>query len=423
MEDDRSLAITVRQAFKSFSEFTALKEKRKKLFKRLVLGQGSELVSYANQRLKGLKYADELVYRKNKRPLTPYVAKSEKLASFSQRKPFRLHASLQENGNPIHDSPPVSTSEIILWNLTNAMHYGIVGIGARGQVFKMLFDTCSSPMWITASLDELRLPSYHKNGKYDSSSTNTNRGKPFSVSYSANNVTGTWSEDVVTLGDIVVPSQVFGEATFVSDIFDSLNIDGVVGLGFRDIFKRDKPNVFDNMVSQGLVQAPIFSFYMNRLEAGGRQSRLTLGGVNPEYYTGDFTYVNLTAPNKWQFKIDRVQLFSGMEIFSENGCQGEMDSTTTLIIGPRMDVIPLNIKLGANLVNMPGPYEMRKTKKDASMSNEENIQVLMHTESLQILNALVRTFGCNHRSWTNSKNMSEHRSRINTIGRLMSCMG
>ncbi|GFO36757.1 cathepsin d [Plakobranchus ocellatus] len=91
----------------------------------------------------------------NKKPLSPYVSKSEK-----QRKPFRLHASSQENGNPINDSPPLSTSEIKLWNLSNAMHYGIVGIGAPGQVFNVLFDTCSSPMWITSSLDELRHPSY-----------------------------------------------------------------------------------------------------------------------------------------------------------------------------------------------------------------------------------------------------------------------
>ncbi|GFO48091.1 hypothetical protein PoB_007459600 [Plakobranchus ocellatus] len=65
MEDDRSLAFTVGQAFKSFSKFIQLLKKREeKPFKRLVIGQGSELVSYANQRLKGLKYADCLVYRK-----------------------------------------------------------------------------------------------------------------------------------------------------------------------------------------------------------------------------------------------------------------------------------------------------------------------------------------------------------------------
>ncbi|XP_005107058.2 uncharacterized protein LOC101856836 [Aplysia californica] len=67
MEDDTScLAITVGQTFNSFSEVKELLNKREeKLFERLVMGRGSEQVSYANQRLKGLsKYADCLVYRK-----------------------------------------------------------------------------------------------------------------------------------------------------------------------------------------------------------------------------------------------------------------------------------------------------------------------------------------------------------------------
>ncbi|GFO26499.1 hypothetical protein PoB_005300400 [Plakobranchus ocellatus] len=65
VEDDKNSAIIVGQAFKSFSHLTHLLKKREeKLFVRLVIGQGSELVSYANQRLKGLKNADCLVYRK-----------------------------------------------------------------------------------------------------------------------------------------------------------------------------------------------------------------------------------------------------------------------------------------------------------------------------------------------------------------------
>ncbi|GFO24970.1 hypothetical protein PoB_005147500 [Plakobranchus ocellatus] len=59
---------------------------------------------------------------------------------------------------------------------------------------------------------------------------------------------------------------------------------------------------------------------------------------------------------------------------------------------------------------------LEKHERNAFMSIEENVQVLIHIESLQILNALVHTFGCNHRSWTNSKKMSVHRSRINCIG-------
>ncbi|GFO36751.1 cathepsin d [Plakobranchus ocellatus] len=224
----------------------------------------------------------------------------------------------------------------------------------------------------------------NKNGKYDSSSTDTNEGKPFSVSLSANNVTATWSEDVVTLGDIVVPFQVLGKGTFVSDLFDRLKIDGIVGLGFRYISKRNKPNVFDNMVSQGLVQAPVFSFYINRMGADDRQSRLTLGGVNPEYYTGDFTYVNLTGRDKWQFKMDRVQLLGGMEIFSENGCQAVMDSTSTMIIGPRRDVIPLNIKLGGRPVSMPGPYEMFEFDC-SSLDNLPVVQFIINGKKLSLL--------------------------------------
>ncbi|GFO31987.1 hypothetical protein PoB_005849200 [Plakobranchus ocellatus] len=41
-----------------------LKKREEKLFERLVIGMGSQLISYANQRLKGLKFADCLVYRK-----------------------------------------------------------------------------------------------------------------------------------------------------------------------------------------------------------------------------------------------------------------------------------------------------------------------------------------------------------------------
>ncbi|GFN74233.1 LOW QUALITY PROTEIN: hypothetical protein PoB_000073900 [Plakobranchus ocellatus] len=41
-----------------------LKKGEEKVFERLVISQGSELIRYANQRLRNLKYVDCLVYRK-----------------------------------------------------------------------------------------------------------------------------------------------------------------------------------------------------------------------------------------------------------------------------------------------------------------------------------------------------------------------
>ncbi|GFO36809.1 cathepsin d [Plakobranchus ocellatus] len=297
---------------------------------------------------------------RSKRLHTSYVSRSEKLGSFPQPKTSRLHPSKQEHVKPMSDSPPVSTSEIKLWNLNSTMYYGTIAIGTPGQEFNVIFDTSTSPMWIPSSRNELLYPIFHLRRKYEfsASSTNNNDGKPFSVSYYGKNITGSWGEDVVTFGNITVASQSFGEAASSPDIFDRISIDGVVGLGFRHIFGDKETNVFDNMVSQGLVQAPVFSFYMNRIQARGRQSHLTFGGVNPDFYTGDFTYVNLKPKNKWQFKLFGVQLSTGMEIFYVGGCQAAVDSACALIVGPYMDVITLNLKLGAKQVSMPGPYEM-----------------------------------------------------------------
>jgi len=36
---------------------------------------------------------------------------------------------------------------------------------------------------------------------------------------------------------------------------------------------------------------------------------LTLGGSNPTYYEGDFTYVPVTRKVYWQFTIDRYVIF------------------------------------------------------------------------------------------------------------------
>ncbi|GFO36803.1 cathepsin d [Plakobranchus ocellatus] len=346
----------------------------------------------------------------NARPIYPHVPKPKELGKFSQSKPSPIQGSPQGNVNPKPQSPalsasdiellnlnsnlkprpklpPVSTSEIKLWNLNNTMYYGTIAIGTPGQEFNVVFDTCSSPMWIMSSRDELLHPSYHvrRRYSYSSSSTNKNDGKPFSMSYSANNVTGSWGEDVVTVGDITIASQSFGEATFAPDVFERMHIDGVVGLGFRDIFKSEKSNVFDSMVNHGHVEAPIFSFYMSRIQAGGRQSHLTFGGVNPDFYTGDFTYVDLTLMDKWQFKLDRVQLSSdnGMETFSEGGCQAEMESSCALIVGPRTDVVPLNLKLGAKHVFMPGPYEMFEFDC-SSLDTLPPVQFIINGEELSL---------------------------------------
>ena len=58
---------------------------------------------------------------------------------------------------------------------------------------------------------------------------------------------------------------------------------------------------FQNMVKQGLVKDPVFSFWLNRNDPEGRQGgELVLGGVDPAHYTGKHVWCvsSLATPSR-----------------------------------------------------------------------------------------------------------------------------
>ncbi|EFN72348.1 Cathepsin D [Camponotus floridanus] len=63
---------------------------------------------------------------------------------------------------------------------------------------------------------------------------------------------------------------------------------------------------------------------------------LTLGGSNPTYYEGDFTYVPVTNKGYWQFIIDSIQV-KHITLCKES-CQAIVDTGCWQIVGPKMDI-------------------------------------------------------------------------------------
>lgn len=60
----------------------------------------------------------------------------------------------------------------------------------------------------------------------------------------------------------------------------------VQGLGWPQIAVGHATPPFQNMVDQGVVKEPVFSFWLNRNDPEGAGGELVFGGVDPDHYKG-----------------------------------------------------------------------------------------------------------------------------------------
>ena len=61
--------------------------------------------------------------------------------------------------------------------------------------------------------------------------------------------------------------MVFGEATERDSLSKPDPIDGVFGMGWIDLLNKNMSVVFRQMIDQGVVDTPVFGFYLNRYYA------------------------------------------------------------------------------------------------------------------------------------------------------------
>ncbi|KKA30997.1 hypothetical protein TD95_002938 [Thielaviopsis punctulata] len=229
-------------------------------------------------------------------------------------------------------------------NFMNAQYFSEITIGTPPQTFKVVLDTGSSNLWVPSS--ECGSIACYLHSKYNSadSSTFKKNGTEFEIHYGSGSMKGFVSKDTVSIGDIKIKDQLFAEATSEPGLaFAFGRFDGIMGLGYDTISVNGIPPPFYSMVSQGLVDEPIFSFYLSKSDEG--DSEAVFGGVNKEHYTGDITYIPLRRKAYWEVDLDSIAF--GDEVAELENTGVILDTGTSLNVLPSSLAELLNKEIGA----------------------------------------------------------------------------
>jgi len=228
--------------------------------------------------------------------------------------------------------------EVPINDFQDAQYYGPISIGTPPQQFEVVFDTGSSNLWVpskSCSWSNIACKLHHK---YDSKSSSTfaKNGTEFAIQYGSGSLSGFVSADTVTLGDVTVDSLLFAEAVKEPGVaFVAAHFDGILGFGYPNIAVNGMPPFFQEAVRTKKIAEAVFAFYLAKDASAPKGGELTLGGVDPNYYSGEFTYTPVTTPGYWQFSASAVAV--GGKAFSGE-IKAIADTGTSLLAIPKDQV-------------------------------------------------------------------------------------
>jgi len=246
-------------------------------------------------------------------------------------------------------------------NFLNAQYFSDITIGTPPQSFKVVLDTGSSNLWVPSQ--QCGSIACYLHTKYDSSSSSTYKknGSSFEIHYGSGSLTGFVSQDTLTIGDLTVKNQVFAEATEEPGLaFAFGRFDGILGLGYSSISVNGITPPFYEMINQGLLDEPVFAFYLGDTEDD--DSEVIFGGIDESHYEGKLIEIPLKRKAYWEVDFDSISF--GDSTAELEGTGAILDTGTSLIVLPSTLAELLNKEIGAKK-GYNGQYSIECEKRDS----------------------------------------------------------
>ncbi|XP_072340096.1 cathepsin E-B-like [Scyliorhinus torazame] len=289
-----------------------------------------------------------------------------------------------------------------LSNYMDAQYYGEISIGTPPQTFAVVFDTGSSNLWVPSSYCVSEACQLHQRFQSFFSSSYSPRGNSFTIRYGTGQLMGVLGKDKVTIGNITVNGQEFGESVYEpGSTFTLAHFDGILGLGYPSLAEGGAIPVFDRMMYQNLLEEPIFSVLINREADSENGGELFLGGIDHSRYTGSINWVSVSQKGYWQIEVQNITFRN--TVVCRNGCSAIVDTGTSLIAGPYTSLRTMfpdhpEMELGMGETNI---YSTQSHLNSMKMFEENtfthnlflNCQIIVDCKKLPVLPDLTFTIG------------------------------
>jgi len=163
------------------------------------------------------------------------------------------------------------------------------------------------------------------------------------VSFAAGDAVGQFVRDKVCVGSACAYAD-FVEMTEESkDPFEAAEWDGVLGLA-QSLSDHVEFNIVQNLLkgglSSGTMKKPVFAVYLGRQVED--DAEITFGDYHDNRMASSLHWVNVSQEGYWQFQFDDI-IVDGKPTglcskHGERGCQGVLDTGSSLLMGPKKDL-------------------------------------------------------------------------------------